>query len=475
MPVSSSASHGLEIGRRALQAHQTALNIAGHNIANANTPGFSRRRAELENATSGMAPNVLGSGVDVSGVERLRSRFLDAQVKVEQQVLGRWEAAEKALGGIEVIFNEPAGAGASEAGTVFNQASGLGLSGSLSRFWNTWQDLANVPESGAARAAVRQEAEFMATTLHQIDDRLREAGEALNLEFEQEIEAINSILAQVAALNAEIPRYSGSGGSSGDLEDRRDLLLEELANKVDISITEEENGQVDVVLSGHKLIEGDTALALGTRRLSRDGLSITQAVFSDNGSVVPVGEGKLRGLMDIRDEVVPDLINRMDMLAAGVVTAVNSVHRRGFSRDGANDIDFFNPELNTAANIAVAQPIVDDLDNIASSADGNSGDNGIALAIAGLRNEQVIDGNTDTIDGFYLTVIGEVGARSKEAQTMAENHRLFSTQLENRRQSIQGVSLNDEAAQLVLFQRAYQASARMVGILDDLMEVTVNL
>jgi len=475
MPVSSSANHGLETSRRALQAQQAALNIAGHNIANANTPGFSRRRAELVNAVSGLPPHPVGSGADVVGVERLRSGFLDAQMRVEQQVLGRWEATEKALGGIEAIFNEPAGAGSSEAGTVFNEASGLGLSGSLSRFWNAWQDLANVPESGAARAAVRQEAEFMSTTLHQIDARLRQAGDQLDREFEQEIEAINTILEQVAALNAEIPRGGFAGSGGGDLEDRRDLLLEELANKVDISTIEEDNGQIAVVLSGHKLVEGSTAIPLGTRRLTGDGFGVAQAVYSDDGSVVPISEGRLRGLIDIRDEILPNLVSRMDEMAAGIVTAVNTVHRASFTRDGASEIDFFDPDKTNAANIELAEAIVDDLDNIAASADGNNGDNGAALAISGLRNETVLAGNSDTIDGFYLTILGEVGARSKEAQTMAGNHRLFATQLENRRQSVQGVSLNDEAAQLVLFQRAYQAAARMVSVIDNLMEVTVNM
>ncbi|MGB1719322.1 MAG: FlgK family flagellar hook-associated protein, partial [Candidatus Latescibacterota bacterium] len=171
MPVNSPAHHGLEIGRRALQAQQAGLNVTGHNIANANTPGFSRRQVNLENAISGVNGGI-GSGSDVADIQRQRSRFDDAQMRVQQQVLGRWESLEQSLGSIEAIFNEPAGAGSSEAGTIFNEPSGLGLSGSMSRFWNAWQDLANVPESGAARAAVRQEADFLVTTLHQYNAKL---------------------------------------------------------------------------------------------------------------------------------------------------------------------------------------------------------------------------------------------------------------------------------------------------------------
>jgi flagellar hook-associated protein 1 FlgK len=247
MAVNSPINHGLEIGRRALRAQQTALSTTSQNIANANTPGYSRREANLETAVSGIQGGI-GSGVDVASVVRKRSSFLDAQVRVEQQVLGRWEALEGALQGIEVVFNDLAGAGSSEAGTVFNEPTGIGLSGSLSRFWNAWQDLANVPESGAARAALRQEGEFLTNILHQYNARLRDAHAELDNGVVDEVEQINEILDQLAAVNREIPRANFEGGSAAGLEDRRDLLIERLSRKVDISIIERENGQVSVLL-----------------------------------------------------------------------------------------------------------------------------------------------------------------------------------------------------------------------------------
>jgi len=201
MAITSSASHGIEIGRRALQAQQASLNATGHNIANVNTPGFSRRQVRLENAISS-GQNGIGSGVDLEGVARQRSRFIDAQMRVQQQVLGRWEVLESAIGTIEAVFNEPAGAGSSEAGTIFNEPSGLGLSGSFSRFWNAWQDLANVPESGAARAVVRQEADFMVTTLHQYHDKLRDARNGMDADVMDEVSDINEMLDQLADINS---------------------------------------------------------------------------------------------------------------------------------------------------------------------------------------------------------------------------------------------------------------------------------
>ena len=474
MPVNSPAGHGIEIGRRALQAQQAALNTTGHNIANANTVGYSRRQVNLENAISRVNGGI-GTGADIASIQRQRSSFDDAQMRVQQQVLGRWQSLERSLGSIEAIFNEPAGAGSSEAGTIFNEPSGLGLSGSLSRFWNAWQDLANVPESGAARAAVRQEADFLVTTLHQYHSKLTDTRVELDKEIVAEVEEINEILDQLAAVNDELPAAGFSGGDAGDLKDRRDLLLDELSGKVDISLVERENGQISVLLSGHNLLEGDHVSHLRVRQVAQDGHAVSRVVFEDDGSNTPIGEGKLRGLVDVRDDVVPDLLNRIDSVAVAMVEELNELHRTGFGQDGSTGVNFFDPNKVSASNIAVSDAILKDLNNISASADGNSGDNGMALAISGLRNENILEDGTSTMEGFYYEMLGDIGARSREAQTMAENNRLFAQQIENRRQSVQGVSLNDEASNLVLFQRAYQAAARAVSIIDDLMEVTINL
>ena len=282
MAIISSASHGIEIGRRALQAQQASLNATGHNIANANTPGFSRRQIRLENAISS-GQNGIGSGVDLEGVTRQRSRFIDAQMRMQQQVLGRWEVLESAIGTIEAVFNEPAGAGSSEAGTMFNEPSGLGLSGSFSRFWNARQDLANVPESGAARAAVRQEADFMVNTLHQYYQKLRDARNGMDADVMDEVSDINEMLDQLADINSQVPRASFDGGDAGDLKDRRDLIIDELSRRVDISLTESDNGQISVLLAGHNLLQGDHVVHLQVRQTVDDGTSVSQVHYGDDG------------------------------------------------------------------------------------------------------------------------------------------------------------------------------------------------
>lgn len=469
------ASNGIEIGRRALQAGQTALQVASHNIANASTPGYARQTVE-QNSVAGVHGSNVGSGVDVAAVVSQRDAFLDSQARVEQQVLGRWQAMERALTGIEGIFNEPAGAGSSEAGTVFNEPSGLGLSGSLSRFWNAWQDVANVPESGAARASIRSEADFLVSTMHQIHTQVSDTRRGLNEDIVRQVDEINGILDSLALINAEIPRAAADGVVGGDFVDERNRLLEELSNHVDISVIEKGNGQVNVLLSGHNLVQQIQAVHLDVRTITQNEFPTSVIFFSDDGSLAQVRDGQLRGMMDVRDNTIPDVLGRLDALAGAMVEEVNRLHRTGTGALGSTAIDFFDNSKKSASNIAIDDRVLADLNNIAASADGNTGDNGTALAIASIRNSDDLAGlQGDTIEGFFFTLLGEVGSRSKEAQTMAENHRLFSSQIDNRRQSVQGVSLNDEASKLVLFQRAYQAAARTVSIMDDLMEVTINL
>ncbi len=469
------ASNGIEIGRRALQAGQTALQVTSHNIANASTPGFARQSVNLTNV-AGVPGSATGAGVNVSSVVSQRDAFLDSQARVEMQVLGRWEAMERAFVGIEGIFNEPTGAGSSEAGTIFNEPSGLGLSGSLSRFWNAWQDLANVPESGAARASVRQEADFLVTTMNQIYTRVADSRSGLDDDIVRQVREINGILDSLASINSEIPRTNLDGTVGGDLVDERNRLLEDLSSRVDISVLEKENGQVSVLLSGHNLVQHNQAVHLAVRTVTQNDFPTSVISFSDDGSLTPVREGQLSGLIEVRDKTVPDILARLDAVAGAMVTEVNRMHRTGTGALGSTAVDFFDNSRLSASNIAVDDKIIADLNNIAASADGNSGDNGIALAIAGMRNTDDLAGlQGDTVEGFFFTLLGEVGSRSKEAQTMAENHRLFSSQIDNRRQAVQGVSLNDEASNLVLYQRAYQAAARTVSIIDDLMEVTINL
>ncbi len=474
MAISTATQQGIEIGRRALQAQQAGLNVTSNNVANANTAGFSRRQLQLEAAVT-RAGGSVGTGAEAASVTRQRSALIDGQARTQQQVLGYWEAKETSLGSLESIFDEPAGAGTSEAGAVFDTASGTGLSSSLSRFWNTWQDLANAPESGAARAAVRQEGELLSATLRQSAGQLQQSRAQLDDQVAVSVTEINSILDQLGRINAEMPRARASANGAGDLEDQRDRLVDQLSGLVEVGVSERDNGQLSVVLGGREVVAATHVVGLSTRQLVAADAAVRQVVFADDHTPAVFDGGRVQGLIEVRDQVAPALLGQLDQLAAGLVTAVNQIHTQGYGRDGSAGVSFFDPAGTTASTITLDPAVVDDLSRVAASLDGTAGDNGTALALAGLRRQALFDGAQQTAEEFYASLLGQVGAQSQEAQTMAGNQRLFAQQIENRRQSIQGVSLNDEAAQLVLFQRAYQAAARTVSVVDDMLATLVNI
>ncbi len=474
MAITSTANHGLEIGRRALQAQQVAINTTGHNIANANTPGYSRRRVNLESAVSGTLGGI-GTGADAASIERQRNAFVDAQVLVQNQVLGKWEALETTLKGIEALFNEPAGPGPSEAGAVFDQSSGIGVSGSLSRFWNAWQDLANAPDNGAARAVVRQEGQILTSTVNSLQAQLTESRLQLDRQIRDAVAAINDLLDRVAGLNTQIAARQFDASGSGDLQDQRDRLVEQLAEHMDLSAMKREDGQVSLMVRGHDVLTGDRMVHLHVRGNAPGDAGISTVYFSDSRTPVQLRGGRLGGLLEVRDDVVPDLLRGLDDIAYTLTREVNDIHRNAYGLNGTTGIDFFAADGTTASGFALDQAILDDLDHVAVSGDGHAGDNAAALAISQLRDRRLLAGGTVTPERYYTQLLGELGTRSQAAQTMASNHRLYAQELENRRQSIQGVSLNDEAAQLVMFQHAYQAAARSVSMIDTLMQVVLNI
>lgn len=591
----------LEVARRALVAQQLGLKVTGNNIANVNTPGFSRKRTEMVTAVNlDEQFGHVGTGVDVPGILRTRDIFLDNQVRSQTQAVGKWESLEKALKTLEANFTETAGAGASETGSIFNEAAGTGLAGALSRFWNSWQDLANDPESGPPRAALRQEADNLAQSFHLLSDRMARLREDFDAEVPPTLEQVNGLTDEIASLNQSI--FGLPEGMSADLRDKRDSALDALAALMDIRVAQRGDGTVSVSAGdGKSLVDGVKATRLTLRPIFDGTSSVSRIVTENDESPVTIREGELGGLMEVRDNLIPGYQDALDALAGALVTEVNNIHRRGMGRTGSVNTAFFDPAGTTASTIEISAAVKADLDTIAASADGNPGDNQIALDISALRNDRLLgagalsigsvrntetltgnqisasttfdlisganvnnnplindtitiggtkhDGTavtgtftianaatttiqqlldqiesvlglavgtvtvnpqgaievhdvqsgrsrlsltltehnegggsldfgtfgTKTINNAYFEMVGDIGARTKEATTMAKNSRLLVNQLEERRQSVQGVDLNEETTQLIMYQRAYQAAARTMSVINDLMDETLNL
>jgi len=455
----------LDIGSRALKAFQTSLMVTGRNIANVNTPGFSREQVELSSLPEGES----GGGVEVQSIHRVRDNFTDALIRNEMQVLGEWETRSKTLSSIEDIFGEP------KEGA---------LSDILAQFWDGWQELANNPESKGTREVVLQRGAALASTLNRLDSSLQEAQVNLSKTISSKVKEINDLAQQIANLNAQIPQI---GKDANELLDKRDLLIDRLAKMVNITSNEEKNGQISIFIEGQALVSGDNYINLSvnhkplalvslantaqTSPASQD--SATRNILWEDGSSVNISSGELKGLLQVQNVTVPDFLSRLDSLASSLITEVNALHAAGYGVDGVTLRNFFDGA--NASDIAVKTEIVEDPSKIAASEASLSGDNRIAMRIGQLRYQKtLIDSEMISFDDFYNSTIASLGAESRYAKNMAESQRLLTESLENQRESISGVSLDEEMTNLIKFQRAYEAAARYISVVDEMLRTLIS-
>ena len=451
---------GLEIGKRALMAQQLSLNLTGHNIANVNTPGFSRQSAIMEtNLPMLTTLGSLGTGVDVTEIRRLRSVFLDQQFRSESHKLGQWGFLSQTWNQVESIYNEP---------------DETGLSGALDSFWNSWQDLANNPESEAARVAVREQAVMLADSFHHVSGQLKDLRDSLNKDIETTVQQVNAVAAQVADLNQLISTAELTGHTANDLRDRRDYLVDQLATWVNVTTIEQDDGSLTVLIGGMGLVDGNSSLNLGLETQSSGSAVTSRIFFEGTGIDLDTPGGVLEGMIESRDNIAVERQDELDQLALGLVEAINEVHRTGYGLGGDTGIDFFDPDTTGAADIDLNSMILNDVNYIAAGLNGEMGDNSNALNIAALRDSLTMKGGQATFGEFYSSVVGRIGIKSQEAQNVQQNQLALLSQIENARQSLSGVSLDEEMANMMKFQHAYEAAARVISVMDSAMDTIIN-
>ncbi|MCD6162441.1 MAG: flagellar hook-associated protein FlgK [candidate division Zixibacteria bacterium] len=451
---------GLEIGRRALLSAQYALNTNGHNIANVNTPGFTRQQAMMI-STQPFDSNRMqfGTGVKVDSVRRIRSYFLDEQFRQETQRMGRWQTLSYSWEQVERIFVEP---------------SDNGFGSLLEDFWNSWQDLSISPDSMAARSAVREQANLLINGLHQMNNQMTDLQKSIDDDIQKSVEYINEIANQLASLNETIQTAELSGHQANDLRDRRDLLVDELSDYINVEVLEQPNGNYTVFVGSMAFVDGNTVsnLELSVRDT---GTTVIHDIKFANSPISPeIVNGKLAGYIETRDEIVPERLAELDQLALSLVEQLNELHKDGYSLNGETNICFFDPDTTGAADIKLDDLIIADEGYISASLNGETGDNSNALRIAGLRHELVMNNGTATINDFYNSIVGIIGIKTNEALNMAENQTALVFHIENSKQSLEGVSLDEEMTNMIKYEHAYEAAARVITAMDDALNTIIN-
>ncbi len=457
----SSTGRIIDIAHRALAAQQVGLSVTGHNIANVNTPGYARQRVTLEQTTPLLSEwGYMGTGVSIQNIERIRDGFVDSEIRTEKQSLGKWEYRERIMQEIEDVFSEPSD-------------SSLGMI--LSNFWDSWGELANDPQSGSAREGVRQSGLHLANMLNHLHGRLTNIQTNLDNELKLTIEEMNSVLHQIADLNEKISSTENQGVVANDYRDRRDKLIEDLYGLAGVNVVERDNGMVSITLDGKVLVERSTVSGLSTLDHSLGHVVVADVTWAIDKSPIAVVSGKLQGIIEMRDEVITEQLEKMNEIANTLVTKVNEIHQTGYGQNGSVGIDFFSNATTDARDIALSTPVSTDAAKIAASGDGSAGDSSVAMQIFELHDIRIMSGDSVTIDDYYAAMMGAMGLQSQEATFMRENQEFMVQQLENQRSSISGVSLDEEMTNLIRYQHAYEAAARLVTVVDEMMQTILDM
>lgn len=455
----------LETGKRAMQTHQLNMSTIAQNIANVDTPGYSRQRAE-KTSTDPLrtALGMLGSGVTITLVRQVRDLFLGDQFRQENKSLGRWEFREKILSQVETMFNEPG----SES-----------LRSHMDAFFNAFSQLANGPESITNRNDVLSKAKTLVTDFHQLDSQLKALSNSIDRDLAIRIQEINQKGVEIAALNQQIVRTEIDGTIANDLRDKRDLLIDEMSKVVDINTLEEKTGAVRVMIGSMAIVDGKEHYEIEAVARTVRGALKNELVFKGTNQVIKNLNGELRGLVEMRDTTIPALISKLDDLASTFAREVNAIHVAGFGLRTGSQVtaptgnNFFRTSSLSAGTLEIDLSVLDDVNLIAASQSGEPGDASNALLLSQLRDVKILSGGGQTLNEFYGALIGAVGVDTRDAQRFRGNFELVVQQISNSRESVQGVSLDEEMTELIRAQRAYEAAARVITAADQALETVI--
>lgn len=452
-----------EIGRRALRASQLGLIVTGQNIANVNTPGYSRQAVQLSaSQVDGSNLRLTGSGVTIDGVKAFRDQFIAARLQTETAINGRLTAQRDALEPVDAALNDTGGGGVNAA---------------LTGFFGAFRDLEANPASVPVRATVVEKGNTLAAAFHSTRTRLVGIQHDADQELRATVETINTLSGKVAALNTSIKVAENSNANASELRDQRSEAVRQLAELTGARGSENPDGAVTITLNdGQALVLGDHAAKLTTVDTPPSGL----ASLTIEGQPALISDGKLRGLLDAIGGIGSS-IQSLDDLAGSLAGRVNALHSSGTDLSGNAGTAFFATPASspvTAANIDVSAALKVDPRLVVSAASGaGSGDATVARSIAGLLsdNTSVAGTRTGSFTSIYASLVTDAGAGVKSAEDALVTQQVILAQTEAQRASTSGVSLDEEAINLLQYQKSYEAAARFLKIADELTQTILSL
>lgn len=478
-----------------LLASQRNLYTTNHNISNSSTEGYTRQKTVQEARTPFQLPGIgfLGSGTDISEINRVRDSYIDHKLWGENGAMGEWSIKTKTLTEIENIFNEP---------------SDSSIRKNLDEFFTSLESLSTNPSDYSNRSLVRERAISLSRYLNETANKLYSSQKELNFQVNTKIKQINDLSERIKGLNEEIFKVEVDGSHANDLRDRRDLLVDELSKVVNVNTTES-NGKFRVYIDGITLVDHNNASKIKyPPNLKENPLNPKEKLSMlewENGNKVKLKSGELKSLMELRDGTgkgndyrgIPFYIKRLNDFAKKFALKMNEEHAKGWGLDGSTDTFMFTidgrdtsefADLTSlvdkvkADNITLSGDINKDLDKIAaSSEDLNVSDgienNNIIKNLINLRDDKNFFDSTipqGTPDDYMKSVLSTLAVDGQQAQRMTTNQEAIIQNVEKRRESVSGVSIDEEMSNMVKFQHTYNAAARMITTIDEVYDVTIN-
>ncbi|MFM1770681.1 MAG: flagellar hook-associated protein FlgK [Verrucomicrobiota bacterium] len=467
----------LNLGAQSLSNQQLGIEVAGHNLANVNTPGYSRQRVNLATTTPIRLPfGPVGTGAQVTGISQVRNAILDSQIQGETSVRGFLDAQRSALQYGQAILGQSIdrlSSGAEGAAAAAGVGGQHGIAEHLADLFASFQSLSTDPASLTERQNVLLRAQELATQFNQIDGRLGGLRDSLNRTLGEGVDQANALIDSIADLNRRIlTSENGQPGSANDLRDLRQQRIEELAGLVDLQTVEQANGAVNLSIAGVDILDGPNVLdrletfdAGGGQFLVR-----TQA----GAATLALGGGSLQGTIEARDGGLQTLRTNLDTLAGQLITQVNTLHRAGFDLAGGTGQDFFTGT--GAADIAVNSVLLADPARLqAAGAAGAAGDNQVALALGQLANQPQAGLGNRTFSQSFTAAVAGLGQSIQSLNSQIASQDLVGNMLLRQRDAVSGVSLDEEMTNLMRYQKAFEASARVITTVDEMLETVLSL
>jgi flagellar hook-associated protein 1 FlgK len=450
----SSLTAIMSIAAGGLQADQGALSVTSNNIANSDTPGYTREVVNLsESPTINEGGLQLGTGVTLQGFQSIRDEVLQSQIDNQTQQTNYSLAQSNALQQVESAF----------AGTT------TGIGADLTSFFNSVSQLTTDPTDSSDRQTVLTNASNLVNSFHAAASSISQLQTGLDQTVPKTVTEINQLSTQIASLNGQIVTAQGAGKDPGTTEDQRDQLISQLSQLTNVQITQTADGDTITTGNGTALVIGNKSVALNTATGS-DGL---QHVFQNGVDITSsLNGGSLGGTLEVRNSALPALQTKLDNLASQFSSAVNSANESGYDLTGAAGQAVFST---AGANGAAAsiQMAITSPSQIAASSDGTAGSSGNLSTLLAVQTNTLASGMTP-LDA-YSDIVYTVGNASSQAQTNNTADNAALTQLQSQQSSISGVSIDEETTNMMQYQQAYQAAAKVVSTVDSLYSILISM